>query len=123
MKPALVYLAGPFRAQTPWQVEQHVREAESAALFVAQLGAVPVCVHSMYRFFDRAAGLSDGYWLAATLEQMRRCDAVLKVKNWRESLGALGEIEEAKRLGLPIFDSLFQVADWLQASTRFEVLR
>ena len=28
----LVYIAGPFRAPTPWQVEQNVRRAESLAL-------------------------------------------------------------------------------------------
>ena len=126
MKPALVYIAGAYRARTPWDVESNVRAAESMALCVASMGAVPVCVHSMYRYFDRADGLSALYWLEGTLEIMRRCDAVLVLRGRasEESEGTKGEIEEAKRLGLPIFASPMLLSEWLEANyDRFKVLR
>ena len=34
------------------------------------------------------------------------CDAVFALPNWQDSSGAKEEIEEAKRLGKPIFYSL-----------------
>ena len=37
------------------------------------------------------------------MELLRRCDAVLCVSNWRDSVGARAEVEEARRLGLPVF--------------------
>ncbi len=115
MKPCLVYIAGAYRASTPWDVEQNVRAAEHLALCVARMGAVPVCVHSMYRFFDQAADLEPQYWLDATLEIMRRCDAVLVVPgtNTLTSIGTRGEIAESERLGLPVFISALRLGDWL----------
>ncbi len=47
MKPCLVYVAGPFRARSPWEVERNVRAAETATLALASMGAVPVCATSI----------------------------------------------------------------------------
>lgn len=96
-----VYIAGPFRGATPWAVECNVREAEVLALQVAQLGAVPVCPHTMTRFFDKT--LPDQFWIEATLELLRMCQAVVFTPRWESSSGARGEEVEARRLGLPRF--------------------
>ena len=42
------------------------------------------------------------FWLAGTLELMRRCDAVLVLPGYSFSEGTKGEIAEADRLGLPV---------------------
>lgn len=39
-----------------------------------------------------------------TIEWLPCCDCVLRLPGWHCSKGALREIEEAERLGLPIFD-------------------
>ncbi len=92
----LVYIAGPFRAATPWGVESNVRIAEIVALEIAKLGHIPVCVHSMYRHFDKS--LPDEFWLEATIEILRACDAICMVGDWKKSVGAQAELDEAKRL-------------------------
>lgn len=56
-----VYIAGPFRAPTPWEVETNIRTAETNGLYVAKLGAIPRIPHTMYRFFD--GSLPDEFWL------------------------------------------------------------
>jgi len=96
----VIYIAGPYRATTAWLRELNVRAAEEAALLAAQHGCVPVCPHTMTRFFDGT--LTDAYWLEATLEIMRRCDAVLFVAGWKGSKGSLAEKAEAERLGMPV---------------------
>ena len=48
----LVYIAGPFRAPTPWGIEENVRHAERHAFEIAKLGAMPVCPHANTRHFD-----------------------------------------------------------------------
>jgi hypothetical protein len=109
-----VYVAGPFRGSSPGEVEQNIRRAERAAFEVAKAGAVPVCPHSMYRFFDRT--LSDAFWLSATIELLDRCDALYLSTGWKKSKGSLGEVERAKLLKLPIFDPAVDTAsldDWL----------
>jgi hypothetical protein len=111
-----VYIAGPFRGVSAWLVECNVREAEALALRVAQLGAVPVCPHAMYRFYDRT--LPDQFWLEATLDLLRVCHAIVLTKRWEESSGARAEEAEARRLGLPRFfedaDGLPRLAAWVR---------
>ena len=47
---------------------------------------------------------SEAYWIEATQKLMRRSDALVLVKGWEESQGTLGEIKEAKWLGMPVFE-------------------
>lgn len=111
----LVYIAGPYRAGTPWLVEQNIRRAEELGLRVAMLGAMPVIPHSMCRFFD---GERTGqFWVDGTLELMRRCDAVMLVSGWTESVGTRGEVEEAKRIGIPVFAVFDALASRLLADS------
>src|SRR4051812_24706808 len=41
----LIYIAGPYRAATEWQVVQNIRRAEALALAVWQSGAACICPH------------------------------------------------------------------------------
>lgn len=97
----VVYVAGPFRAPDGWGVACNVHRAEEAGREVARLGAVPLIPHSIGA---RMAGTeTDFYWIRATLELMRRADAVLVLPGYEQSIGTLGEIEEARSAGLPLF--------------------
>ena len=42
----LVYIAGPYRAPTPWQVEQNIRAAMDAAVVVWAAGLYALCPHA-----------------------------------------------------------------------------
>jgi hypothetical protein len=65
------------------------------------MGMVALCPHANSRHMDGVA--SDEVFLDGTMELLRRCDAVALVSNWRDSAGARAEVEEADRLGLPVF--------------------
>ena len=106
----VVYIAGPFRGATPWDVEQNVRRAEALALEVARMGAMPLCPHANTRHFD--GQLTAEFWLEGTLELLRRCDAVLLVPGWETSSGTKAEVAEAERLGSPVFEHLWQLNEW-----------
>lgn len=97
----VVYIIGPYRSVTPWHVDQNVRKAEFSALVVAQLGGIPLCDHSMYRFFDKIC--SDDFWLQGTSELLRRSDAVYVLNNYEDSVGSMAEVRLARELGLPVF--------------------
>ena len=71
-------------------------------MLVAEAGAAPLCPHTMFRYFDGT--LNDDFWLKATLELLRRCDAIVMLPTWRSSSGARGEHGDALSRNLPILD-------------------
>lgn len=107
----VIYIAGPFRGQTPWEVELNIRNAEHAALAVAELGGVPLCPHTMFRFFNGL--LNDEFWLEGTKELLRRCDSIYLITQWTSSSGSHGEKALAEEMGMPIFYTLPEVKLWL----------
>jgi len=100
----LVFISGPFRADSAWGVEQNIRRAEELALKVWRLGFACICPHTNTRFFDGAA--DDEIWLAGDIEIMRRCDAVLMAPRWEFSNGSIQEREIALEFGIPVYESL-----------------
>ena len=107
----IIFIAGPFRGKTHWDVLQNVRKAEETALKVAEFGAMPLCPHNNSRNFDGL--LTDKFWLEGTLELLRRCDGVIMGEGWQSSTGSINERNEAGKLEIPIFYSLDKLKIWL----------
>jgi hypothetical protein len=110
----VVYVAGRFRGPTAWEIHRNVFAAEHAAMAVAKAGAMPLCPHANTANFHGTC--TDAFWLAGTLELLRRCDAVFNFDPARalESVGTQGEIAEARRLGKPVFESIEALDAWLE---------
>jgi nucleoside 2-deoxyribosyltransferase len=102
----VVYIAGPYRAPTAWQVQAHIRAAQEAALHVWKMGAVALCPHSNTGQFEGEC--PDDVWLEGDLELLRRCDAVLMIAGWEHSHGATAERLAALALGMPVFDAVYE---------------
>ena len=111
----VVYVAGRFRADTHWEIVQNVRNAEAYALTVWRNGGAALCPHLNTANFQGAA--PDEVWIEGTLELLRRCDALLTVPGYTSSKGTLGEIDEAKRLGIPVFHVIGNLVEWLRTPT------
>lgn len=93
-----IYIAGPFRGETPWDIECNIRRAEDLGLRVARMGAVPVVPHSMYRYYQ--GSLPDAFWIEATLSLLHTCQAMvidLPLKDVQNSVGTMGEIEDCRK--------------------------
>lgn len=109
----VVYIAGPFRATTAWGVEQNVRRAEQAALEVWRLGAAAVCPHMNTRHFHGV--LADNVWLDGDIEILKRCDAVLMLDGWEESVGASAECGVAHSTNIPVFFDFAELKSFILA--------
>lgn len=97
----VVYIAGPFRAENAWEVEQNIRRAETLSLELWREGVAAICPHTNTRFLQGAA--PDDVWLKGYLEILRRCDALLTVEGWAHSSGAVAEVKEAQACGVEVF--------------------
>jgi len=110
-----IYVAGPFRADSPWEVECNIRKAERVGLAIAKRGAVPVIPHTMYRFFEGVC--SDVFWLGAGLNLLSTCNAIMMCDKWRLSKGSLVEHQIAtEELFIPCFDSSLD-GSWMDFET------
>jgi nucleoside 2-deoxyribosyltransferase len=105
----VVYVAGPFRGDTPWQVEENIRMAERTGLRVALAGFVPLIPHTMYRYFDKSA--PDEFWLDGTIELLRRCDGIVMSVGWPMSSGSRAELEFAKEHGQRVFKTIEELEE------------
>lgn len=117
----VVYIAGPFRAESPWCVEQNVRRAELLALEVWSAGAVALCPHLNTRYYSGA--LHDSVWLHGDEELLLRCDAVLTVDGWENSQGALSEVALARRNGMSVFHSIGEFLEWQNSESSKQAQR
>jgi len=113
----IVYIAGPFRGKTPWDVECNVRRAEILALAVARAGAMPLCPHTMTRHFDKQC--TDEFWLEGTLALLRKCDAIIMTVDWMQSTGAQLEYNEARNIQMPVFfeTHFSDLEEWIKKCT------
>jgi hypothetical protein len=112
----LIYIAGPYRSKTTWGIAQNIHRARQVGAAVACLGAYPVIPHSNTAHMDGVA--DDSLWLAGTLELMRRCDGVVMVDGWRDSVGATTERTEAFKQSIPVIEESSGVAVlklWLES--------
>ena len=108
----VIYVAGPFRGQNSWEIEENIRRSERLALEVWRLGAACICPHTNTRFYQGAA--PDSVWLDGDLEILGRCDGVMLTEDWQRSAGARAEVEYAKARGIPVFLSLEALDRWLR---------
>jgi len=107
----VVYVAGPFRGNSAWDIECNIRRAETLALEVWRLGAAALCPHTNTRFFQNAA--PDEVWLEGDLALLARCDAVILTDDWLRSSGARAEVLHAQSLKIPVFENLQALKGWL----------
>ena len=102
----VLYIAGPFRGPSAWDIEQNIRRAEALALIAWQAGFAVLCPHANTRFFQGA--VPDETWLRGDLELLSRCDGVLLTEDWERSAGARAEVDAARRLSIPVYFTIEQ---------------
>lgn len=111
----IVYLASPYSAKTMYGVECNIHEVRGAALELAKKKIVFFCPVLHTAHFETYLGKDDPgyeYWLASTIEMLKRCDAMLLSGSWMSSTGVLRETDVAKELRIPIFMSMHKLEEW-----------
>lgn len=97
----LVYVAGKYRSDTEDGVLENIAAARKVGDMIFRLGGFAVVPHVMTIGSEDAQ--NDAFWLAATLELCRRCDAVVMCLGWRASEGSRDERDAAWDDDIPVF--------------------
>ena len=98
----LIYIAGPYRADSQYETAQNIARARKAAEAVWALGGAALCPHLNSAWMS---GLGpEGMFLRGYLELLRRCDAILVLADSDDSVGTQNELALAHTLGMPVFE-------------------
>lgn len=100
----VIYIAGPYRANTERGTVENIRAAEAVAIKVWKAGYIALTPHLNTRLFGGIC--SDEVWLEGALELMSRCDGMVLVPGWELSGGTITEIQEAKNMNIPVFTNV-----------------
>lgn len=106
----VIYLACPYSDDNPHIRQQRWIDACDAAVELMRMGYAVLSPISMghpiaHRGQDEGIGGDWPAWQAACLAMMEGCTslAVLKLAGWERSKGVHAEVEQARRMGLPIY--------------------
>ena len=97
----VIYVAGPYRAETKAGIGQNIKRAREAAMYLWQRGWAVICPHLNSCHMDGIA--SDQTFLQGDLEILKRCDAIYMIQNWWKSEGTRNEHQFALDHGLDVF--------------------
>lgn len=109
-----IYVAGPYSSDNVIEVLQNIGHGKDVCADLFLLGYAPFCP-----WHDKTY-VEDRYLTKFTVKQfyeysivwLEVCDAVLLIGDWTKSKGVLAEIERAKELGIPVFESLGKLMAW-----------
>lgn len=91
-----IYIAGPYTSAP----EENVRKALSVADELLDRGFVPFIPH-LAHWWEQLSPKDYETWVDYGLKWLEVCDCLYRIQG--ESPGADGEVEHARKLGLPIF--------------------
>lgn len=117
----VIYVAGKFRGEHAWEIENNVRRAEELSLEVLRLGASAICPHANTRFFHGV--LPDQVFIDATLALLAKADGIIMLPGWESSVGSQGEYRWAQAHDLPIFHTLDDLGYWIDQRRAADRLR
>ena len=101
-----IYISGPLTSSG--NVLDNLAHAMDAARALIAAGFAPFCPHLTYHV-DPGEAIPHTTWMEIELPWVSVADALLRLPG--ESLGADIEVGEARRLGIPVFTTIADLAD------------
>ncbi len=104
MYKTVVYISGPYRANTINEIVQNIRVAEYYSGLMWKVGAVAICPHKNTALMDGL--IPDEKWLDGDITIIERLDPwkdfILMLPGWENSQGAQRERARAMKLDVAV---------------------
>ena len=97
-KMQVVYVAGPYRADTVAGIRENIERARKVAETFWKLGYAVICPHLNSGLMDGI--VPDADFLEGDVEILKRCDQIVMFGEWKMSAGSRNELEVAREHGL-----------------------
>ena len=103
----VVYVAGPYRADTEEEINANIREACSIGAELRKAGYTVIIPHIESYMFEDA--LTEEEWLEHGISLLKRANAVYDFRNGRKSTGTEDEVTVARGSSTPVCYSIADV--------------
>jgi Domain of unknown function (DUF4406) len=114
-KDTLVYISGPITPNHRFSIEDNVAEALRTFISLTNMGIPAFCPHLVALAPSCHLEVKYTVWLEYDLVVITRCTHMLMLPRWKESSGAMQEMEYAKSLKIPILFSLQELLEEFDA--------
>ena len=101
-KPELIYVAGPYSADTEEGIAANISAACAIAQRLALLGKHAICPYLNTGGFHTLP-IPYEYWMELDANILDRCDALLLMSNWLTSYGTKRELARASWQGKTVY--------------------
>lgn len=91
----VIYLAGPYRDGSVAGLFANIMRARDIAMLVWARGHVPLCPHLNSMLMD--GQVPDEDFISGDLLLLERCDGILMLPGWEDSVGARRELAHARQ--------------------------
>ena len=109
-----VYVAGPYSSDNILDVFENMRRGINLSIKVFQFGMAPFCPWLDYQFSLMNNGMRftvEDYY-KYSMAWLEVSDAILLTDGWRESKGAMAEVDRALELNIPVFNHFMALLSW-----------
>ena len=117
----VVYVAGPYRATTEWKLRKNIEKSADKAMEVWRLNAAGLQVMAVAPCLNSAlfgGEVADEVYLKNDLALLLRCDAMVVADGWENSEGVMSEIRFSEENGIPVFYTVRELSEWMEAKGR-----
>ena len=81
---------------------------------------IPAFDHQFWWVLQNGETITESMIKRFSKSWLEVCDAMILTPKWRKSPGTLAEIELAKKLGIPVFDTLDDLEDYVEKEEKNE---
>lgn len=104
----LVFISGKLRDTTPELVKVNILLAENTGIELLKGGFVPVIPMTTFsNYHEYLASLGEeGFMRQFIYPILDACSYLIALPNWKDSIGAVMEVNYAEREGIPVYYSV-----------------
>jgi len=116
-----VYIAGLLTPRGVWSKnlaidhlinQRKMIRAALDAFFAGYDPFVPAFDHQFWMVMNEGEVITESMIKRYSKSWLKRCDAMILTPKWQQSTGTLAEIELAKELNIPVFESLDKLIEY-----------
>jgi len=118
----IIFISGPYFGDGKWEtIERNIREAEKYQIALINKGIGAFCAHNHTEHFgSKGVNQPEEFYHELDMEFLKRaCDAVVAIPGWKNSRGAVKEIDWAEKNNIKIFylkspEKIEEIIDWIE---------